>query len=371
MTDDGRSRLIAAALIATAGALGLGVRLAPPTRVAAQPAREDKGSDDPTRAADSSDEEAAAERDAADAARRGQLVARIGDERVTVGDLEDRIASLSPALRAQLTDPGQLSDYVVGVARFVLLSREAAKRGYGDDPDVRRAYDEALVQELLRRDFDERFPADDVPMAEARTYFEAHPDEFGRPELRRASHILVATREEAERLLEAAKTMDGNGFRALAREHSLDDATKIRGGDLRFFAEDGGFPGAAEPIVAPALAEAAFAVDAVDAVYPRPIPVADRFSVLRLTGIRVAEGRSFDQVAGAIRLRLARKKRNDAVDELRRSLRGRAEIEVDDEALRGFTLDVPEPPAPSRPPTASPRSPFAPRRGPGQGAPSP
>ncbi|HIC23432.1 MAG TPA: hypothetical protein EYO84_08400, partial [Planctomycetes bacterium] len=49
-------------------------------------------------------------------------------------------------------------------------------------------------------------------------------------EQRHLRHILVATEQVANRLLEAAET--GTDFRALARRYSLDVGTKLLGGDL-------------------------------------------------------------------------------------------------------------------------------------------
>lgn len=290
------------------------------------------------------------------------VVARVGDERITVADVQGEMAAMSPPTRSRFQDPDQRADLAVGLARFALLARGAEGRGFGDDPEVVRAFEEAMVQQLLRRDFDDRFPPDAIPVDEARRYFEAHRDEFGRPELRRASHIVVATREEATELLEQAKELDPRGFRALAQGVSLDDASKLRGGDLRFFTRDGTFPGRPGQAVPPPVAEAAFAIDAVDGLHPEPVPVGDRFSVVLLTGLRLAETRTFDQVGGTIRVRLARKRRNDAIDALRRSLRQQTPPTIDRDVLESFELDLPEPPAPGRPPVSAPLSPMAPRR---------
>ena len=114
-----------------------------------------------------------------------------------------------------------------------------------------------------------------------------------------------------------------------------------------------------------ALAAAAFQVAAVDAVYPEPIPIEDKFSVLMLTGIRPEERRSFEQVEGNIRIREAQNRRNEAILALRRSLRDRAKVSIDGDAVAAFELDLPGAPAPDRRPSpaAQPTSPFAPRRG--------
>ncbi len=69
-----------------------------------------------------------------------------------------------------------------------------------------------------------RFTAED-----ARKYYDDHPAEFRRDAGRNASHILVETEAEAERLRAQATP---ENFEALAREHSTDPSAQTNGGDL-------------------------------------------------------------------------------------------------------------------------------------------
>ncbi len=68
---------------------------------------------------------------------------------------------------------------------------------------------------------------------EVSAYFQAHGEEFNRPEQVRARQILVATEEEGQSLLEQLR--QGEEFAALARQHSLSPDSE-QGGDLGFFA---------------------------------------------------------------------------------------------------------------------------------------
>ncbi len=81
---------------------------------------------------------------------------------------------------------------------------------------------------------------------EIRTYYEDHPSEFARPEQRRARHILLrvapdappetkdAARRRAQALLDQLRRGEAQ-FEATAREVSEDRASADRGGDLGFF----------------------------------------------------------------------------------------------------------------------------------------
>lgn len=68
---------------------------------------------------------------------------------------------------------------------------------------------------------------------EIKTYYDTNLESLKTPEQVRASHILVATKEEAETVLASLK--GGADFATLAKEKSTDTASKEAGGDLDFF----------------------------------------------------------------------------------------------------------------------------------------
>ncbi|NBD22519.1 peptidylprolyl isomerase [Paenibacillus sp. T1] len=80
-------------------------------------------------------------------------------------------------------------------------------------------------------------------------YFNQNKAQYDTPEEVKASHILVATKEEADAII---KQLDGGAdFAALAKEKSTDTGSKDNGGDLGFFGK-----GAMDP----AFEKAAFAL---------------------------------------------------------------------------------------------------------------
>ncbi len=300
----------------------------------------------------------APERSAEDQARRAGVVARVGEVTITVGEVEDAINEQSPFVRVRYRDPEQLRSFAQSMIRFELLARAAERAEIDAIDDVRRAVKQNAVQQLIRRDFDERITVDSVPDADVSAYFESHPEEFNTEELRRASHIRLGSREEAERLLEEARAADTRAFRALAREHSNDPETSLRGGDLRYFGEDGRPRNARDPIVDEGLARAAFALEEVGDVVAEPVQVGEFWSIVRLTGRRPPDHRSLEQSAPTIRLRIWRQNRQGALDDFVAELRRQAGItDVPYDLLRGIRLDPPEredrAPRPGAPPPAS------------------
>ncbi len=276
-----------------------------------------------------------------DRARRAKVVAKVGDARITVGDVEDAVNQQSPFLRVRYRDPAKLREMVEGMVRFELLARAAERADVDEDPEVRRVAKQNAVQQLIRRDFDEQITPESIPAADVQAFYEAHPEEFSREELRRAAHIQVATRADAERLMARVREADARGFRDLAREHSLDPETRLRGGDLRYFDREGHSRTPSDPAIAEALATAAFALAETGDV-SEPVQVGERWSIVKLTGSRPAEHRSLAEASPSIRLRLWRERRQGGLEDLVTRLRREHGVEPSYDLLRMIRLDPPE-----------------------------
>lgn len=79
-------------------------------------------------------------------------------------------------------------------------------------------------------------PKAEVTDEEISAYYEENKATLNDVEQVRASHILVATKEEADTIVQQLK--DGADFAALAKEKSTDTASKESGGDLDFFTRE-------------------------------------------------------------------------------------------------------------------------------------
>lgn len=280
-------------------------------------------------------------RSAEDTARRARAVAHFGNVTITLGQVEDAINNMAPFMRARYNDPANRREFVDSLIRFELMAAEAEKRHYGQDPDVVRAINQNAVQQFIKAEFDDRITLESVPMEDVQAYYDAHPEEFNRAEMRRASHILVATREEAQALVAQARSADPTVFRALARAQSLDTETKLRGGDLGYFTREPR-PGVPDEQVDPVLTHAAFELREVGDV-SEPIQVGDmhQWSILKLTGTRPAESRSVADSAPAIRMRLWRERRTQALETFVGTLRTQFHAEVHPELVEPIRLDAP------------------------------
>lgn len=340
-------------MVVLAGAVGL---------VNAQPNKQPPPSDDSNLSP--------AERD-----RRAQVVATIGDVRISLGELEDRLNKQSPFLRARYADPVKRREFLDNMIRFELLAKAAKKRGYDREDEVRRQVKQMEVQTLMRKEFDEKVSPETVTQDEIREFYDAHKGDYVKPEVVRASHILVSDRARAEEILKKAREpgTDNRAFRQLAQESSEDGETKTRGGDLRYFPRPAERT-AQDPEVDSAIADAAFALKNIGDVAPRTVKVAKGYSVVKLTGRRAAVSRSIEEATPQIRNRLWREKRQKAIDDFVQNLRSSRRIETNEELLNLIVIPASGPGGDEGPGLGGPMGPGhppIPRPGAGPRGPSP
>ncbi|MDD9939045.1 MAG: peptidyl-prolyl cis-trans isomerase [Myxococcales bacterium] len=277
----------------------------------------------------------------AEAKRRAQPLAVFEGGQVTVGDLEDAIKRQSPFMRKRYQDPAELQKLLAKTVRFALLAQEAERQGFGTRPSVEQAVKQNAVQALMKLEFDEKLSADAIPGEEVEGYYQEHIDEYVRPATRRASHIMVATLDEAKALLAQARDKDLREFRQLAREHTIDEASKMRGGDLRYFDDTGKVRNEQTPSIPPALVKATFKLKTVGDLVKAPVKLEGGYSIIKLTGSRPALSRKLSDVEETIRVRLWRKQRQAAIDTFITDLRGQYKPDLKPKLVEKIKLDQP------------------------------
>src|SRR5262249_39649007 len=87
---------------------------------------------------------------------KGTAVATFDGDSITVEELKQRFAEMSPFLRSRYATLEQRKDYVDGLARFELLAQEAHRRGLQNDPEVVETAKKVMVQKLIQKEFDEK-----------------------------------------------------------------------------------------------------------------------------------------------------------------------------------------------------------------------
>ncbi len=93
-------------------------------------------------------------------------------------------------------------------------------------------WEDMMIEKLLARDVNRKVT---VPSSEVKRYYQANPQEFEKREQVRARQIVVATEDEAKKVLGLLQAQ-GADFAAIAREKSTAPEAD-RGGDLGYFAQ--------------------------------------------------------------------------------------------------------------------------------------
>jgi parvulin-like peptidyl-prolyl isomerase len=191
---------------------------------------------------------------------------------------------------------------------------------------------QVMIQKLLAAEFD-KMKVEDITDAECKSYYDAHPEEFNKAEEIRVSSVLVKDTAAAKKVLADAriKGPDNQEFRKLVSEYSIDQATKDRGGDLRYFGKD-------SKDVPAEIVEASFKLVNIGDV-SAPVKTSAGVAVLKLTGRRKALTRTFDEVKQQIRNRLYGDKRRDSMEAFVKKLRDGASIKIDEAKLAKVQIE--------------------------------
>jgi peptidyl-prolyl cis-trans isomerase C len=227
-------------------------------------------------------------------------------------------------------------------ARSVVVGQDQVERAFlrvrAEYPGT--AFDDLLAQErlsqadlkarlkdqlTLERLFEQEvFPQVQVSDAEIARYFGDHAADFQEPERVRVLQIVVRTKDEAQQLREKLRK-NPQTFAEVARKSSIGPEGKA-GGDLGYIGRGSGFP---------EVFDVAFSLplNQVSEVTPSPYG----FHLFKVVDRRAAAHRTLDEARGEIHEKLAREKRARAQEDYVKTLRERARIQIDSQALAGVT----------------------------------
>lgn len=273
----------------------------------------------------------------AEAARRAQVVARVGDQAITVGEFEDMLNEAPGPVRQRYLAPAERRAYLENLVTTFLLAAEARRQGLDRNPEVSASVRRILSQRLEQRAVLESVTPESISASEVTAYYQAHLADYQQPEYRRATVIITADRETAARAIADVRAARGDlrRVRELVRQHSVDEPSKARDGDVFYFQRSGAPTGDGQP-VDPALAAAVFTLGREMDVTAQPVALANnRFGVGVLTGTRPALRREVTDpgVVATIRGFLVRDRRTQRTAALLQEARDRLHPEVHEDRL--------------------------------------
>lgn len=282
-----------------------------------------------------------AELSAGESARRSTPVATVGGQPIALGTLEDRLLVMPDFQRASFgaTDDalrrGVLEQVLV---RNKLFAREADRRGDQGDALLRYELDRARSSATLREIAKSLTPPARIPASEVDAYYEAHKATYQAADRIAVWRILVKTPDDAKRILAAlGGTATPAAWAELCRNESLDQATKLRRGDVGYLNPDGS-SSVTGLKVDPAL-YAAVAEVTDGTVLPEPVVEGENLAVVWRRGSVPAHNRSRAEVDEEIRRLLFDQSFQKAKTDLLANLKSTRVSVLNDGLLSSFDVD--------------------------------
>ena len=245
------------------------------------------------------------------------VVARVGSQSITAGELTRRMLTMPPF---QLKMFGRTEDEIKKnflervMVRDLLLSQGAEEQKIPAEETVgervRATLRAAMVQQI-RLDVQ----ATPITDAEVEKFYKDNVDKFRAPERIAVWRILVATREEAVKIVEEVKKDNSvKRWNDLARERSLDKATNMRGGNLGYVGPDGKTTEGAITLQASVLERVKAIKDGE--LSTEPVKDGEQWAVVWRRQTMKAVDRALDQEAPGIKQTIARQRVEERLKEL-------------------------------------------------------
>lgn len=281
--------------------------------------------------------------------QENEILAKIGDQEITVTEFEETINSYSPYLRQKYNSPEMRKQKLEEMVEFELLALEAKELGYDKDPNIQEAVKQQLVREL-QEEILSGIKLEDITEQEARAYYDDHPDKYHKPPQVRVAHIVLSDQTQARALLDELLEDQTNAvaWREAVLKYSESDKNKHHGGDLGYISKleertEG------EPVLPDDIVKAAHSIEQVGHIHPELVEVDGKYHILKLTSTRPAIDRTFEQVRRQIQSILWKEKREQAQKDFIASLKKKSDVKInydvlDDVKIPGDDKKKPGPP---------------------------
>jgi parvulin-like peptidyl-prolyl isomerase len=245
--------------------------------------------------------------------KESMVVAKVGDRRITVDQLQTRFGTQNySSWEQELTQRQQLLETLI---EEQLMAIGAIELGLDQDPDfiskIQGIERNLLLEELYNREIRQKSQPSEKEM---QAYYDKLSWEV------KARHILVKTEEEAQEIV--THLSEGANFEELAKEKSTDPQSKQKGGDLGYFTWG--------RMVSP-FQDTAFALE--PGIISKPVETSFGWHIIKVEDRRKAELRSYEEEKNRIQSQLSSQKSKTLTDEYLTKLRDNADIQTQPEAV--------------------------------------
>ncbi|HEX9592457.1 MAG TPA: peptidylprolyl isomerase [bacterium] len=245
-----------------------------------------------------------------------RVLATVNDHPITESEVEAKLQSLPPQLRAQMDSPEQRKQIVEQMALAYLMVEEARKEGLDHTPEFKEGM-QAAEERLLSTLYVRKYVGEPQPPSEEALHkeYEARLPEITPSPKIRARHILVKTEEEAKAARK--RIVEGGGdFAEVAKEVST-GPNAPQGGDLGIFGKGR---------MVPAFEEAAFALK--EGEVSQPVQTQFGWHIIQVIEIQGGQAPTFEQIKDRLAQRMMQEHMRDELQKVTDRLRAKARIEI-------------------------------------------
>ena len=245
------------------------------------------------------------------------ILASFNGQTITLGEFDQLWEEVPEEYKLQL-DKSMLLDQLISEK---LLMQEAKNMGLEEDnvvlEQIKKMTEQILVQVLIEREILDKVNINDQEVSE---YYEQNKESFTEKEQVYLYNILLETEEEAQDILEQLKA--GGDFSEIAKEKSTGPSA-AQGGDLGYLTKG---------TIIPEIEEVVFALEVEE--LSEVVKSDYGFHILKITEKKPETVRTLEEVKEEIIQTLLPAKQKEAFDNLLEELKGKAEIEINEEALK-------------------------------------
>lgn len=268
--------------------------------------------------------------------KSGTQLAKVGSEVITLEDFNSKIEKIPPFYKRRVaTKKGKL-EFLDRLVQEELYYQEAIAKGMDKDPEYLEQLSQiqkSILAGKVKKDLMEA--KKEVSSADAKKYYDEHPEEFQTPDQVTVRHILLRTKRgdspDKEKEVEAKAQQVYNEisggkitFAAAAEKYSDDKGSAKKGGEL---------PPIRKGLKSKEFDDVAFAMAKENEV-SKPFKDRRGWNILQFVKKETAQPKEFDKVESQIQRKLAQNFQKDSMDKFTEELRKKYPVDIKDDLLK-------------------------------------